>query len=172
MAQVEAFTPQTVTRRRRRIPRLPLLLAPTALFALAVTVFPLGYAVVASLQAFRFGRPVAFIGLLNYQNLMADPNFRGSLATTLTFTVAVTAVEFVLGMALALLLKDDLPLEGIIRSILIIPMIIAPVVVGIVWRLLYSSDVGLVGYTTQLIFGEPVSLLYRPSLALPALILL
>src|SRR5262249_13428460 len=117
MAQVEAFTSQTTGQRRWRIPRLPLmLLAPTALFALAVTVFPLGYAVVASLQAFRFGRPVAFIGLLNYQNLLADANFRGSLVTTLIFTAAATTVEFVLGLALALLLKDDLPLQGIIRS--------------------------------------------------------
>src|SRR5690242_9578030 len=81
MAQAEAFTPQTAAGRRRNLPRLPLLLlAPTALFALAVTVFPLGYALVASLQAFRFGRPVGFIGLLNYQTLIADANFRGSLA--------------------------------------------------------------------------------------------
>ena len=172
MAQAEAFTPRILARRGRHIPRLPiLLLAPTALFALAVTVFPLGYAVVASLEAFRFGRPVAFIGLLNYQNLIGDANFRGSLVTTLIFTGAATTAEFVLGMALALLLKDDLPLEGIIRSILIIPMIVAPVVVGIVWRLLYSSDVGLVGYATQLIFGQPVSVLSSPSLALSALIL-
>ncbi len=172
MAQAEAFTPSPLARRGRRIPRLPLmLLAPTALFALAVTVFPLGYAVVASLQAFRFGRPVAFIGLQNYQNLLVDPNFRGSLVTTLIYTGTTTTAEFVLGMALALLLKDDLPLEGIIRSILIIPMIVAPVVVGIVWRLLYSSDVGLAGYMTQLVFGEPISVLSSPSLALAALIL-
>jgi multiple sugar transport system permease protein len=50
-------------------------------------------------------------------------------------------------------------------------MIVAPVVVGIVWRLLYSSDVGLAGYLTQLIFGEPISVLSSPQLALPALIL-
>ena len=172
MAQAEAFTSQTATQRRGRVPWLPLLLlAPTALFALAVTVFPLGYAAFASIQAFRFGRPVALIGLLNDQNLLADANFRGSVATTLIYTVAATAIEFVLGMALALLLKDDLPLQGIIRSTLIIPMIVAPVVVGIVWRLLYSSDVGLVGYVTQLITGEPISLLSSPELALPALIL-
>jgi multiple sugar transport system permease protein len=172
MAQVGAFTPRTEARRHGRVPWLPLLLlAPTALFALAVTVFPLGYAAFASIQAFRFGRPVALIGLLNYQNLLADANFRGSVATTLIYTVAATAIEFVLGMALALLLKDDLPLQGIIRSTLIIPMIVAPVVVGIVWRLLYSSDVGLVGYVTQLITGEPISLLSSPALALPALIL-
>src|SRR5919202_6837110 len=113
MAKAQAVAPQTVAPHRRGLPRLPLmLLAPTALFALAVTVFPLGYAVVASLQAFRFGRPVGFIGLLNYQNLLADANFRGSLATTLIFSGAATTAEFVLGMALALLLKDDLPLEG------------------------------------------------------------
>jgi multiple sugar transport system permease protein len=172
MAQVEAFTPRTEARRRGRVSRLPLLLlTPTALFALAVTVFPLGYAVFTSIQAFRFGRPVAFIGLLNYQNLLVDPNFRGSVATTLIYTVAATAIEFVLGMALALLLKDDLPLQGIIRSALIIPMIVAPVVVGIVWRLLYNSDVGLFSYVVQLLTGQSLLVLSSPTLALPALIL-
>jgi multiple sugar transport system permease protein len=172
MAQVEVFTPRTEARRRGRVSRLPLLLlAPTALFALAVTVFPLGYAVFTSIQAFRFGRPVAFIGLLNYQNLLVDPNFRGSVATTLIYTVAATAIEFVLGMALALLLKDDLPLQGIIRSALIIPMIVAPVVVGIVWRLLYNSDVGLFSYVVQLLTGQSLLVLSSPTLALPALIL-
>src|SRR5262245_28080566 len=129
MARAHTAISQTETLpRHHRIPRLPLLLlAPTALFALAVTVFPFGYAFVASLQAFRFGRPTGFVGLLNYQALLADATFRGSLATTLLFTVAATAIEFVLGMALALLLKDNLPLQGIIRSALIIPMIVAPV---------------------------------------------
>ena len=52
-----------------------------------------------------------------------------------------------------------------------IPMVVAPVVVGIVWRLLYSSDVGLLSYGVQLMMGHPISVLSNPSLALPAIIL-
>ena len=147
------------------------LLFPTALFALTATVLPLGYALVTSLQAFRFGHPVGFAGLHNYQNLLSDSAFHGSIRTTLAYTAVATGTELILGMILALLLKDQVPWQGLIRSGLMIPMIIAPVVVGIVWRLMYSSDVGIFSYLVQQVTGRPISVLSNPDLALPALIL-
>jgi multiple sugar transport system permease protein len=157
---------------RPRVPVLALvLLAPTVLFALALTILPLGYAVVTSLRSFRFSQPVAFVGLQNYFDLFRDSNFYGSLGTTVTFTIVATTLEFILGMMLALLLKEEFRWQGLIRSCLMIPMIVAPVVVGIVWRLLYSSDVGLLSYGVQWMTGHPISILSNPSLALPAIIL-
>ena len=85
------------------------LIAPTALFALAMTVVPLGYSLLTSLQEFRLGQPPLFVGLQNYSNLLHDSNFHSSLRTTLIFTVAATGVEFVLGLGLALLLKEEFP---------------------------------------------------------------
>lgn len=147
------------------------LIAPTALFALAMTVLPLGYSLLTSFQEFPLGRAPVFVGLQNYRNLLQDSNFQSSLITTLIFTVAATAVEFVLGLALALLLKEEFPFQGVIRSSLIIPMVIAPVVVGIIWRLLYNADVGLFSYLVQTLTGKSLSVLSSTSLALPALIL-
>jgi len=158
--------------RNRPVHLLPLaLLAPTAIFALALTILPLGYAVLTSFRSFRFGQPIAFVGLQNYLTLFRDSNFYSSLGTTLTFTVVSTAFEFVLGMILALLLKDEFPWQGLIRSGLMIPMVIAPVVVGIVWRLLYSSDVGLFSHVMQYLTGHPLNVLSDPLLALPGIIL-
>jgi multiple sugar transport system permease protein len=62
--------------------------------------------------------------------------------TTLVFTIAATESSL-LGLGLALLLRQEFSFQGIIRSSLIVPMAIAPVVVGIIWRLLYNADVGL-----------------------------
>jgi multiple sugar transport system permease protein len=138
------------------------LIAPTALFALAMTVLPLGYSLLTSLQEFRLGKPPLFVGLQNYRNLLQDSNFHSSLATTLIYTVAATSIEFVLGLTLALLLKEEFRFQAVIRSSLIIPMVIAPVVVGIIWRLLYNADIGLFS------FGRVLS---STTLALPALIL-
>jgi multiple sugar transport system permease protein len=159
-------------RRHRRLPLFLLaLLTPAALFALALTILPLGYAIFTSLQSFRFGQPLTFIGLQNYFSLLQDSNFYSSLKTTLIFTAAATASEFTLGLVLALLLKEDFPWQGLIRSSLMIPMIVAPVVVGIIWRLLYSSDVGLLSYAVQQLTGHPINVLSDPSFALPGLIL-
>src|SRR5690349_6160148 len=118
---------------RRRQKMLPwLLLAPTALFVVAMTIVPLGYSVLTSLHDSPLGQAPAFVGLQNYRNLISDANFRSSLETTLVFTIAATGIEFVLGLALALLLKEEFSFQGIIRSSLIVPMAIAPVVVGII----------------------------------------
>jgi len=150
------------------VPRL--LIAPTAIFAAALTVLPLGYSVLTSLREFPLGQSPVFVGLQNYRNLLQDANFHGSLGTTLLYTIAATAVEFVLGLALALLLKEEFSFQGIIRSSLIIPMVIAPVVVGIIWRLLYGADVGLFSFAVQALTGKSVSVLSSTALALPALI--
>jgi len=147
------------------------LIAPTALFALAMTVVPLGYSLLTSLREFPLGRTPTFVGLQNYRVLLHDGNFLGSLGTTLWFAVAATLIEFVLGLSLALLLKDEFSFQGIIRSSLIIPMVIAPVVVGIIWRLLYNADVGLFSFIVQALTGRNLSVLSNPTLALPALIL-
>src|ERR1700730_5005421 len=148
-----------------------LLIAPAALFALAVTVLPLGYSVLTSFQEFPLGHAPVFVGLQNYRNLLHDVSFRNSLGTTLVYTVAATAVEFVFGLALALLLKEEFRFQGIIRSSLIIPMIIAHIVVGIIWRLLYGAEVGLFSYTVQAVTGKTINVLSSTALALPALIL-
>ncbi|HXI42976.1 MAG TPA: sugar ABC transporter permease [Bryobacteraceae bacterium] len=136
-----------------------------------MTVLPLGYSVVTSFREFPLGQAPAFVGLQNYRSLVADANFRSSLGTTLVFTIAATGIEFVLGLALALLLKQEFTFQGIIRSSLIVPMAIAPVVVGIIWRLLYNADVGLFSFAAQALTGHSVSVLSSTTLALPALIL-
>jgi multiple sugar transport system permease protein len=147
------------------------LIAPTALFALAMTVVPLVYSLETSLQEFRLGKAPAFVGLQNFIGLLDDANFHSSLATTLIYTVVATAIEFVLGLALALLLKDEFPFQGVVRSSLIIPMVIAPIVVGIIWRLLYNADVGLFSFVVEALTGKSLSVLSSTTLALPALIL-
>lgn len=147
------------------------LIAPTAVFAFAMTVVPLGYSLKTSLQDFRLGKAPAFVGFQNFDTLLRDSNFHSSLATTVIYTVAATGLEFVLGLGLALLLKDEFPFQGVVRSSLIIPMVIAPIVVGIIWRLLYNADVGLFSFAVQALTGKSFSVLSSTSLALPALIL-
>jgi multiple sugar transport system permease protein len=151
------------------VPRL--LIAPTVICALVLTVLPLGYSVLTSLREFPLGQSPVFVGLQNYRNLLHDANFHSSLGTTLIFTVVATAFEFVLGLGLALLLKEEFSFQGVIRSSLIVPMAIAPVVVGIIWRLLYGADVGLFSFAVQALTGKSISVLSSTTLALPALIL-
>ena len=118
-----------------------ILIAPTALFALAMTVLPLGYSLLMSLREFPLGKPSVFAGLLNFNNLLHDRNFHSSLGTTLVYTVAATGIEFMLGLALALLLEEEFSFQGVIRSSLIIPMVIA-LLLAVVGSAAQATEVG------------------------------
>jgi multiple sugar transport system permease protein len=130
-----------------------LLLAPTLLLILAVVLYPIGYGIRQSFLNFRFGHAVGSVGFDNYRQLFSDPAFGQALWVTFKFVVIAVTIETTLGLGLAMLVANELPLARIARLILIVPMIVTPIVVGIVFRLIYASDVGLLTTLRQDIFG-------------------
>ena len=126
-----------------------LLLAPTLLLVLAVVVYPIGYGVRQSFLNFRFGHAVGD----NYRQLFSDPAFKQALWVTFKFVVLAVTIETVLGLGLALLVAAELPFTRAARLVLVVPMIVTPIVVGIVFRLIYASDVGLLTTLRKDIFG-------------------
>jgi multiple sugar transport system permease protein len=130
---------------RERLSATPyLLLAPAGLALAAVSVYPLFYGIRASVEHYRYGREVGYVGLDNYRTIYHDETFWDALRVTLKFVVLAVSIETVLGLALALLVARELRFSGPIRVGLILPMTIAPVVVGVIWRLIYASDIGIV----------------------------
>jgi multiple sugar transport system permease protein len=120
-----------------------LMLGPAIFLVLAVVVYPLFEGLRSSTGFFRFGRLVRSVGLDNYRQAFDDPLFAQALLTTARFVFLAVTIETVLGLGLALLLAREGRLVRRIRATLILPMIVTPVVVGIVFRLIYASDVGL-----------------------------
>src|SRR4029077_16139349 len=112
-----------------------LLLAPSVVIVLAVLVYPLWDGLRASAQLYRYGRPIAFVGLANYWRLWSDPQFLNALWVTVRFVAFAVAIETVLGLALALFCLREFTGIRLLRTVLIIPMVITPVVVAIVFRL-------------------------------------
>ena len=149
-----------------------LLLAPAILIVLAVFVYPLFDGVRASLHFYRFGRALDFVGLENYRRVLEDERFRDSLWVTLKFVFLAVSMETVLGLALALLCARELPFIRLVRATLIVPMIVTPVVVGIVFRLIYASDVGLLTAASQSLGGDEVQILSREGTAFLGLVAL
>jgi multiple sugar transport system permease protein len=148
-----------------------LLLAPAVLVVLAVLVYPLIDGIRASTQFWRFGRAVRDVGLQNYRDVLNDPAFRDSLWVTVRFVVIAVAIETVLGLALALLVARELPFVRLMRTVLIVPMIVTPVVVGIVFRLIYASDVGLLSAVSKELGGDEVQMLTSGGRAFLAIVL-
>jgi multiple sugar transport system permease protein len=131
-----------------------LLLAPTLLLVLAVVVYPIGYGIRQSFLNFRFGHSIGSVGLDNYKALFSDPAFGQALWVTIKFVALAIVLETVLGLGLALLVANEIPFARLAKLVLIVPMIVTPIVVGIVFRLIYASDVGLLTTLRTDIFGS------------------
>lgn len=133
---------------RRRQLFLLLLGAPAVLYVLAVAVWPLAQGLLFSFYDYSLLRPAArtFVGLENYRALFSNEAARHSIVVTIVFTVAAVGVEFVLGLALALLLWRDSLFQRVCLALLLIPVTVTPIVVGLVFRALLAPDYGMLGY--------------------------
>jgi multiple sugar transport system permease protein len=120
------------------------LVAPAALLMLAVTAYPIGYAVWLSLQRDNLTTPndTRFIGLGNYQTILTDRYWWMALAVTLAITVASVSVEFVLGLVLALAMHRTLIGKGLVRTAVLIPYGIVTVVASYSWFYAWTPGTG------------------------------
>jgi multiple sugar transport system permease protein len=149
-----------------------LLLAPSVLITLIVLVYPLWDGLKASTKFYRYGKPLRDVGLDNYIRLWSDDQFRNSLMVTVGFVALAVAIETVLGLALALFCQREFRGIRLLRTVLIVPMVITPVVVAIVFRLIYASDAGMLTALSELIGGGPVQILGHPTKAFMGLVAL
>ncbi len=121
-----------------------LLCAPAALVILVVTAYPIGYAIYLSLQRFdlRFPEQSSFVGLANYGSVLTSGHWWQALTTTLIITVVSVAIEFVIGLALALAMYRTLIGRGLIRTVVLIPYSIITVVAAFSWQFAWTPGKG------------------------------
>jgi ABC-type sugar transport system permease subunit len=119
----------------------------------------------------RSPHPGPFIGLDNYTRAFDDTVFMGSVDTTITFALLATLFELIVGFSLAYLTVGESFWLQVSRTILIMPMVIAPVAVGTMWRMMYSARAGLMNYLLGRIGIDGPDWLGNPSVALKSLII-
>lgn len=136
-----------------------LLVAPAVILILALSVYPLLFSLWVTFVNYDFQIPGhAFVGLKNFQQVIADPVARWSLAVTGMLSVADVAVEFLLGLALALALVKNFRGRGLIMSMLIVPLFISPVIVGQMWSLILQRPFGPTDFLLSRLFGHEVTI--------------
>ncbi len=122
------------------------LLAPAVLVLLLLTVFPTVYMFTVAFESFNPADPAAseFIGLENFGRMLSDDKFHNALWNTLVFTVVAVGMEFVIGLAFALLVERYVQRLNFIKTILMLPMMLPPIAVAIVWKLMYQPQFGVI----------------------------
>lgn len=151
-----------------------LFLLPAAIAALLVLAVPLGLSVYYSFTGWKIIQPHTqnqIVWLDNYIAILTDAAFWSSIKVTLIYTIAGVSLESVVGLALALLFRRDFPGRGILRTLLILPMVITPAVVGMFWKLLYDENYGVYNYALNVV-GLPSISWLSSTWALASVILM
>ncbi len=157
------------TQRRREV---LLLLGPAVVYLIAFSVYPLVVSLGRSFQDYDTQADTwTWIGTQNYRELFTSPEFWQVVKHTMVLTVAGVTIQVVLGTALALFFNQQLRGATFVRGILILPMLLTPVVVGLMWRALLNPEWGLLNWVfVQLGFGQ-IGWLTDPSVALWTLVI-
>lgn len=152
---------------------LILFLLPALAFLLLAQGYPLIYSLYLSFIDFALAKspiPGGYVGFANYSRALSDTVFQQAIRISLTFALFATAFEMVLGLLLAYFLVGEGFWIKIWRTILIMPMVIAPVAVGTMWRMLLNPRAGLVNYSLSLIGITAPNWLAAPNTAMAAII--
>lgn len=150
-----------------------LLLLPSVLYLLAMSVYPMAYSLWLAFRNYLIYRPdlSSFAGFGNFGDLLRSVIFWKSLQVTLEFSAAAVAVEFFLGLAIAVLLDRQMRGIGVLRTLLVIPVLVSPVAMGLTFRYMYSPSYGLVNYLLQRAGLPRLDWIVSTTWALPAAIL-
>jgi multiple sugar transport system permease protein len=146
-------------------------LLPTVLLLFVITIYPMLNSLWNSLHYFNLLAPddKRFVGLGNYGDLLTkDPTFWGVMQITFIYTIGVVAIQFVAGLGMALLLDRAMRGISLLRTLIIVPILISPVVVGLTWRYMYEPW-GVINYALGKFGIAPIEWVSSPVYALPSI---
>lgn len=170
VAVSERPTRRPMTRKRRERIAAALFLLPDGLGLLVFVVVPMVLSFgLGFFQVSGFGS-YEWVGLGNYERMMADPLFWSSLRITGIYVLVLVPTLFVVSLGLGLLMKQKLPGTGLFRTIFFLPYVVSLVVVGLLWKFMLDDQVGVVNRAMRAAGLDGESWLGEPGLALTSVI--
>jgi len=161
--RVARATPAALARRVRGLSDRAiawLFIAPTMVLLLAINVFPLIWTVGLSFTNYRANRPnapVVNVGIDHYVSILTDPDVWHAMQATAHFLFWTILLQTLIGFALAWLIDRKFRGHGFWTTMILIPMMLSPAVVGNFWALLYQPQIGLWNYAVSFFAGVPAS---------------
>jgi len=157
-----------VERRRATL----VLIAPALAILLALNLFPIVYALYISVHYWMLARPQPprFVGLSNYEQLFFDERFRNAVLVSLKFIALAVGTELLLGFGLAFVFNARLRGMATLRKLTLLPSLVMPLVVGLVWFYMFNENFGIVNWIWVMLGGTRVPFLTQGTLALLSIV--
>lgn len=150
-----------------------ILLAPALVFLTLLSIWPFGYLLYASFTSYQLAIPIPikFVGLDNFTAVLKNARFWNSLGVTAAFALVSVPLQLLVGLGIALLLNGLVRGRELYASILLIPMMLAPIVVGFSWNLFLNPVYGPLNSLLMGLGLNPPAWAQSPTWALPTLVL-
>ncbi len=149
------------------------LLAPAVFLILLIGVFPfVKLAVTAFQNITMFEEDTSFNGFVHFARLLEDERLWGALLHTVLFTAVALPIQLILGFALAVLFLEHVPFKRLFIAIILLPTVVAPIVAGSTWRLMFDQRFGPINQIIGWLTGDDVEILWTidPLLVWPAIL--
>jgi multiple sugar transport system permease protein len=158
-------------------PAAKLLLYPSVFALLIIGIFPLLFAVWVSTRQYQLSKayePHTFLGLDNYVTVLTSPEFWVALRITFTFLIIALPLQLLIGTLIAIYIYNlkSAPLSSLIRVILVLPIAVTPTITGLLGRLIFNSEFGIINYFLSFFSIESVQWLADQRAAFIAIIML
>ncbi len=144
--------------------------APALALLSLILVYPLAYSLYQSLLRNNLVDPPTLVGLHNYGLILQDGRFWNSLRVTAIFAFVTFSLQLLIGFSLALLLHEIHWGKGLFRTLIVMPLMLSPIILGLNWRMMLNYDFGLINYLVGLVGIGPVGWTIREATSLPTLI--
>jgi trehalose/maltose transport system permease protein len=134
------------------------MILPALVIILVVALFPILYSIVLSLTASTVTGLGPFVGVENYVEMFQNPDFLEGLNNTLIFTVVSVALEFIIGLGIALAINRAFRGRGLVRAAVLVPWAFPTVISAVMWRLMFQDQVGIINYVANTlgIISQPI----------------
>ena len=151
-----------------------LMSSPAMLVITILSIFPLLFIIWYSMTNYEFLYPqrTKFIGFDNYKKLFSDPYFRQALVNTLKFTALAVFFEVLLGLAISVLVKSVKSGQKLMRTLTLLPTLLPPVTVALVWQIMLSNNNGLINNILGVFGFSPVNWLMSVNTAFYAILVI
>jgi multiple sugar transport system permease protein len=137
-----------------------LFVSPTIILLLAINIFPLLWTIYLSFTNYRVNRPnrdVKWIDLRNYERILSDSDIWQTMQATAHFLVSTLVIQVLIGFTLAFLINKRFKGNDLLTTLIVLPMMLSPAVVGNFWTFLYQPQIGLFNYAISFFSGVDAS---------------
>lgn len=125
-----------------------LFIMPTMVILVLMNIYPLFYSLYLSFTEYSVisAEPPRWVGFQNYTEILTDERFWSHFAITGRYAIISVALQMLVGFGLAMMLRDKFFGSGLLTTLILVPMMLSPIVVGVFWRLMYNPSYGIFNF--------------------------